>query len=118
MAQAFAESRASQTYEARAEGIAADLADGQPPEAVRRFRGAILALRGDPQLVDRLYERKDRVHGRLLPGYDAQALDRSGGSFFVIGPDKQLDAWEQYLREVDGPGARLQRLYGRDFWMP
>ena len=38
MAQAFGESRASQTYEARAEGIAADLADGQPPEAVRRFR--------------------------------------------------------------------------------
>ena len=49
MAQAFGESRASQTYEARAEGIAADLADGQPPEAVRRFRTAILALRSDPQ---------------------------------------------------------------------
>ena len=75
-------------------------------------------MRGDPQLVDRLYERKDRVHGRLLPGYDAKGLDRSDGSFFVIGPDRQLDAWEQYLREVEGPGARLQRLYGRDFWMP
>jgi len=118
MAQAFGESRASLTYEARAEGIAADLADGQPPEVVRRFRTAILALRGDPQLVDRLYERKDRVHGRLLPGYDAKGLDRSDGSFFVIGPDRQLHAWEQYLREVEGPGARLQRLYGRDFWMP
>ena len=42
---------------------------------------------------------------RLLPGYDAKGLDRSDGSFFVIGPDKQLDAWEQYLREVDGPGG-------------
>ena len=118
MAQAFGESRASQTYEARAEGIAADLADGQAPEAVRRFRTSILALRSDPQLVDKLYERKDRVHSRLLPGYDVNGLDRSGGSFFVIGPDKQLAAWEQYLREVDGPGARLQRLYARDFWMP
>ena len=118
MAQAFGESRASLTYEARAEGIAADLADGQPPDVVRRFRTAILALRSDPQLVDQLYERKDRVHSRLLPGYDAKGLDRTDGSFFVIGPDKQLDAWEQYLREVDGPGARLQRLYGRDFWMP
>ena len=118
MAQAFAESRASQTYEARAEGIAADLADGQPPESVRRFRTAVLALRSDPRLVERLYERKDRVHSRLLPGYDANGLDRSDGSFFVIGPDKQLDAWERYLREVEGPGARLQRLYGRDFWMP
>jgi hypothetical protein len=118
MAQAFGESRASLTYEARAEGIAADLADGQAPDAVRRFRTAILALRSDPRLVDQLYERKDRVHSRLLPGYDAKGLDRTDGSFFVIGPDKQLDAWEQYLRELDGPGARLQRLYGRDFWMP
>ena len=118
MAQAFGESRASQTYEARAEGIAADLADGQPPEAVRRFRSAMLELRRDPRLIDQLYERKDRVHARLLPGYDAKGLDRSDGSFFVIGPDKQLDAWEQYLRETDGPGTRLQRLYGRDFWMP
>ena len=118
MAQAFGESRASLTYEARAEGIAADLADGQPPEAVRRFRTAILALRDDPLFVDRLYDRKDRVHARMLPGYDPKGLDRSDGSFFVIGPDRQLDAWERYLREVDGPGARLQRLYGRDFWMP
>ena len=118
MAQAFGESRASLTYEARAEGIAADLADGQPPELVRRFRTSVLALRSDPRLIDKLYERKDRVHARLLPGYDAQGLDRSGGSFFVIGPDKQLDAWEQYLQGVEGPGTRLQRLYGRDFWMP
>jgi len=118
MAQAFGESRASLTYEARAEGIAADLADGQPPEMVRRFRTSILELRRDPRLVDKLYERKDRVHARLLPGYDAQGLDRSGGSFFVIGPDKQLDAWEQYLQGIEGPGTRLQRLYGRDFWMP
>jgi hypothetical protein len=118
MAQAFGESRASQTYEARAEGIAADLADGQPPELVRRFRTAILELRRDPRLIDKLYERKGRVHARLLPGYDAQGLDRRSGSFFVIGPDKQLDAWEQYLRAVEEPGTHLQRLYGRDFWIP
>ena len=118
MAQAFGESRASLTYEARSEGIAADLADGQPPEMVRRFRSSILELRRDPRLVDKLYERKDRVHARLLPGYDAKGLDTANGSFFVIGPDKQLDAWEQYLQGVEGPGTRLQRLYGRDFWMP
>ena len=85
---------------------------------MRRFRAALLALRDDPRLVDRLYERKDRGHGRLLPGYDPKGLDRSDGSFFVIGPDRQLDAWEQYLRDVEGPETRLQRLYGRDFWMP
>ena len=104
LAQAFAESRASQTYEARAEGIAADLADGQPPEMVRRFRAAILALRNDPRFVDKLYERKDRVYGRLLPGYDAKTLDRADGSFFVIGPDKQLDAWERLPARGRRPG--------------
>jgi hypothetical protein len=35
MAQAFGEPRASLTCEARAEGIAADLAGGQPPEQER-----------------------------------------------------------------------------------
>jgi hypothetical protein len=85
---------------------------------VRRFRTAILELRRDPRLVDRLYQRNGRVRARPLPGYDAQALDRSGGSFFFIGPDKQLDAWEQYLQGVAGPGTRLQRLYRCDYWMP
>jgi len=85
---------------------------------VRGFRSSILELRRDPRLVDKLYERKDRVHARLLPGYDAKGLDTAGGTFFVIGPDKQIDAWEQYLKGVEGPGTRLQRLYGRDFWMP
>jgi hypothetical protein len=117
MAQAFGESRASLSYEARAEGIAADLADGQPPELVRRFRSSILELRRDPRLVDKLYERKDRVYARLLPGYDAKGLDTAGGTFFVIGPDKQIDAWEQYVKGIEG-SATLQRLYGRDFWMP
>ena len=41
----------------------------------------------------------------------------AAGSSFVIGPDKQLDAWEQYLQGVEGPGPRLQRLSGRDLWM-
>jgi hypothetical protein len=118
MAAAFAESRAALTYEARAEGIAADLVDGQPPELVRRFRASILELRRDPQLTAKLFARKDRVHARMLPGYDAKGLDTTAGSFFVIGPDKQLDAWESYLREASGPAARLQRLYARDFWMP
>ena len=117
MAQAFVETRASQTYEARAEGIAADLADGQPPALVRRFRQSILELRRDPLLVDKLFARKDRVHARVLPGYDPQGLDTTAGSYFVIGPDKQLDAWAQYLQNAAG-GARLQRLHARDFWMP
>jgi hypothetical protein len=122
MALTFAETRASQSYEARAEGIAADLAQGQPPQLVRQFRQSILGLRRDRALIDTLFERKDRVYARLLPGYDANGLDTADGSFFVIGPDRQLSAWEQYLKGTaaaqGGRPQALQRLYGRDFWLP
>ena len=118
MALAFSETRASQSYEARAEGIAADLADGQPPEQVRAFRQSLQELRGDPKLADKLFARKDRVHERMIPGYGAKAANVAEGVFFAIGPDKQLDAWEQYLRAAEGAGTKLYRLYGRDFWMP
>ena len=114
----FVESRASGTYEARAEGIANDLADGQTPEQVRAFRKAILDLSKDPKLVDKLFERKDRVHARVIPGYGMKSADVTDGLFMVIGPDKQLDAWETYLKSTEGASAKLYRLYGRDFWMP
>ena len=118
LAQAFLESRASATYEARAEGIANDLADGQPPEQVRKFRQGVLDLRKDAKLIDKLFERKDAVYARFLPGYDAKAARVADASFMVIGPDKQIDAWDQYLKSTVGPEAKLYRLYGRDFWMP
>lgn len=120
VAQVFAagENRAQNSYESRAEGIAADLADNQPPDMVRKFRQAILDLRKDPHLGELLFDRKDRVYGRSIPGYNVKMSDVTDGIFFVIGPDKQLDAWQQYLKEVEGPETKLYRLYGRDFWMP
>ena len=110
LALAFTESRASETYETRAEGIANDLADGQPPEQVRRFRQSILDLRKDPKLVDKLYERKDRVYERLLPGYGIKSGNVADGDFMVIGPDRQLDAWERYLKASEGAETKLYRL--------
>ena len=120
VAQVFAagENRAQNSYESRAEGIAADLADNQPPDMVRKFRQAILDLRKDPHLGELLFDRKDRVYGRSIPGYNVKMSDVTDGIFFVIGPDKQLDAWQQYLKEVEGPETKLYRLYGRDYWMP
>ena len=116
MALTFSESRAAGTYEARAEGIATDLADGQSPEQVRRFRESLLELRRDPNLAAKLFERKDRVYAAIVPGYDAKARGSPGAVYFAIGPDKQLDAWNEFLRGAAG-GARLYKLYGRDFWM-
>ena len=118
IAQVFGESRAAATYEARAEGIANDLADNQPPEQVRQFRASILELRKDPELGNKLFDRKDAVYARVLPGYGIKGKDVAGAVFFTIGPDKQLDAWEAYLKSAEGAETRLERLYPRDFWMP
>jgi hypothetical protein len=118
VAQVFGENRAAGTYEARAEGIASDLADNQPPDQVRAFRASILTLRKDPNLGNTLFDRKDAVYGKDLPGYNVKGRDVAGAEYFVIGPDKQLDAWEAYLKNAEGGDAKLYRIYPRDFWMP
>ena len=118
IAQVFGESRAGANYENRAEQMANDLADGQPPEQVRKFRASILELRKDPKLGETLFDRKDAVYGRGLPGYNVKGKDVPGGIYFAIGPDKQLDAWESYLKNAEGAETKLIRLYPRDFWMP
>lgn len=116
-AQIFGESRAAATYESRAEGMANDLADGQTPEMVRKFRASILELRKDPNLGNALFDRKDAVYGRMLPGYNVKGKDVPGAIYFTIGPDKQLDAWEAYLKHAEGAETKLYKLYPRDFWM-
>jgi Zn-dependent M16 (insulinase) family peptidase len=118
VAQVFGESRASSTYEARAEGIANDLADNQPPDQVRAFRASILSLSKDPNLGNILFDRKDAVYARTLPGYGVKGKDVADAVYFTIGPDKQLDAWEAYLKNAEGADTKLYRLYPRDFWMP
>ncbi len=118
VAQVFGENRAAATYEARAEGIAADLADQQPPQQVREFRQSILELRKNPNLGNELFDRKDRVYAQALPGYSADDSPVPGAVYFVIGPEKQLDLWEAYLKSSEGAETRLFRLYPRDYWMP
>jgi hypothetical protein len=98
--------------------MAADLADRQPADQVKKFRQSILELRKDPELGNKLFDRKDAVYGRVLPGYNVKGKDVPGAIYFTIGPDKQQDAWEAYLRNAEGADTRLYRLYPRDFWMP
>ena len=97
--------------------MANDIADGTPPEAVRKFRQGLLDLRQSPNLSDELFRRMNTVYARILPGLGAKASQVEGGVFYVIGPEKQLDAYEQYLKTVEGPGARLFRIYPRDYWI-
>ena len=54
------------------------------------------------------------VYGQVLPGYGPAV---PGGVYFVIGPAKQLDAYQEYLHAAVGKDATLHRLYPRDYWM-
>lgn len=119
VAQAFNANRAAMTYEVRGESIARDLADKISPESVRRFRQGILDLRGRPDFYDQVQARMEAVYGLLLPDYGpngTEAVAKSNAVSFVIGPEKQFESYERYLESVE-PGAKLYRLYPRDFWM-
>jgi Zn-dependent M16 (insulinase) family peptidase len=110
-------SRTASPYEQRGEAIASDLADGTTPDVVSRFRRAILDLRKMPNLAEELYKRKDKVYELILPGYGIKGKDVKGANYFVIGSEKQMSAYEAYLKSVEGAETRLYRLYPRDFWM-
>jgi Zn-dependent M16 (insulinase) family peptidase len=110
-------SRASSPYEARGELMAGNMADGLGPEVIAKFRRAILEARKLPDLSAELFKRKDNVYERIFPGYGAKGKDIAGANFFVIGSEKQMTAYEAYLRSAEGADTKLYRLYPRDFWM-
>jgi Zn-dependent M16 (insulinase) family peptidase len=117
VAQSFAQFRSALEYEVRGEAMANDLADKVTPDDVRNFRRAILAVRSMPNLADELYNRMGEVYATVLPGYGVKGKTVKGAVFYVIGPEKQLKAYEDYLKTVEGPTTRLYRLYPRDYWM-
>ncbi len=117
IAGAFGRIRSANDYESRGEAMAADIVDGYSPETVKRFRSALLELRKLPNLVAELYKRKDGVYETILPGYGIKAKLVEGGNFFVIGNEKQMAAYEVYLKSVEGGDTKLYRIYPRDFWI-
>ncbi len=117
IAQAFGSYRSGSRYEVRGEAIADDLADGVTPDAVRSFRQGILGLRDSRDLYGELHERMPFVYGGVLPGYGPSENEVAGAIPFVIGPEKQFESYENYLKSVEGANAKLYRLYPRDFWI-
>src|SRR5579871_1217927 len=117
IAQAFDGTRSALPYEARGEAMSDDLADGLTPDVVRRFHRTILELRQGKDFTGELFRRMPHVYDRVLPGMGVRPKDVAGGVYFVIGPEKQLDAYEQYLKKTEGPETRLFRLFPRDFWL-
>jgi Zn-dependent M16 (insulinase) family peptidase len=117
VAQAFSGTRSAAGYESRGESMASNLADGLTPEIVTRFHREILNLRKTANLSTELFRRMTEVYARVLPGLGTSKTSIKEGIYFVIGPEKQLAAWEAYLKSVEGPDTKFYRLYPRDFWM-
>jgi Zn-dependent M16 (insulinase) family peptidase len=114
IAKAF-DARVANGFEQRASTMASNLVDGLTPDVQKAFRTKVLAMSKDPQLADKLFGRMQNVYSRVLPGYgslDPRAI------YFVIGPDKQLTAYQEYLKAAVAKDATLHRLYPRDFWIP
>jgi Zn-dependent M16 (insulinase) family peptidase len=113
---AFSESRAAASFESRGEAMANDLSDGLTPEIVRGFRRAVLALRDHPELTGEVFSRMPSVLGRVLPGYGPKVAGIDDGVYLVIGPNEQIDKYEEYLKTVEGSDTKVYRLYPRDYW--
>ena len=114
VAKAF-DSRVAIGFEARASAMAANLVDGVTPDVVRAFRTRVLEQTKRGDLAQTLFSRMERVYGKVLPGYGK--LDPNA-VYFVIGPEKQMAAYQEYLHAAVGKDAVLYRLYPRDFWIP
>ena len=110
-------SNAASTFIGRGQSIAYSIANGEPPEVVRKFRQAILKLRSKPNLANLLFERMKPEYAKVLPGLGVKSKDVSGGIYFVVGDEKQLSQYESYLKGVEGPATKIYRLYGRDYWI-
>jgi Zn-dependent M16 (insulinase) family peptidase len=109
------DSRVAASYEQRAAAMAGDITDGITPQVVKAFRQKLLALASHGDLAQALAARMPRVYGAVMPGFGPAASD---GVYFVIGPAKQLAAYEDYLHAAVGKTTVLHRLYPRDFWIP
>ena len=96
--------------------MAANLVDGLTPEVVQ----------GVPHAGARASEARRTSRRRCSAAWSrstarccpATARSIRTATYFVIGPDKQLAAYQDYLQAAVGKDATLYRLYPRDFWIP
>ena len=116
VAQAFTSVRSGNRYDSRGIAMAADLADGLTPEKVSRFRGKVIELGKRENIYDDLHERMISTYGQVLPGYGPSGSESNNANYFLIGPESQLQPYQDYLNSVEDD-AILYRLYPRDFWL-
>jgi hypothetical protein len=112
-AQIFAFSRAAQSFTARGDAMATDLAEGVTPARIRRLSHALLRLRTDPRLLARIRQALPRVVAKVMAGPEDPMTKATAQSlFFFIAPHSQLNAVEDEL-----PGIPVYRIWPSDFWL-
>jgi Zn-dependent M16 (insulinase) family peptidase len=117
VANAVSYNRASDEYEQRARAAADDIADGDTPERIARYRRAVLALKDRTGLWASMKPWILPTSGRVLPGAGPATHNVAGGLFVTIAPEPLLARWEKYLEDHDDARDRVVRVYGRDFWI-
>jgi len=110
-------SRVADDFEARARAMAADLADGNPPEKVRAFRKRLLALRQSPDLSRRMANRFVPAMSAVLPSLLPASPLPAEAAAFAVAPLPRIDDYEGALRRTRAD-TRVTRLWPRDFWDP
>ncbi|MFC1853244.1 hypothetical protein ACFL27_23850 [candidate division CSSED10-310 bacterium] len=116
LAQTFMFSRANQNYEQRGEAMASDLTDGVTPARVRSFRTAILNTSKTKDLYLTIKSRMENVYGSVLIGYGPSLSKNEEGIFFLLGPESQFQALEQFI-QVHEDQCPVYKLYPCDFWI-
>lgn len=118
LAQLVTGTRVTDRFEARARGMASDLADGVLPEVVRAQREALLALGRAPDTWPALAGRRLAALRRVLVGLGAPVPDRAAHAsvLLTIAPERLLAAWESYVRASE-PDATVHRVWPSDFWL-
>jgi len=116
VAQAFLYNRGPNSYEARGEAMANNLADGITPDKVAAFRSRILELRAKEDLYDTLHERMNDIYGKVLIGLGDPLTEFPEGNYFIIGPESQFEKMEDYIALEENPQT-IYRIYPRDYWI-
>lgn len=115
VANVFRHEMGADDYENRAQAIADEIEDGNPPEVVRAFRESVQQIRHDPQAPAEALSRVDTVYGKLLPGYGPKAKDVPGAIYYIIGADRQFKALDAEVQNRED--EHVWRLYPRDYWL-
>jgi hypothetical protein len=84
---------------------------------VRNFREAVLKIRGQNNLIHELFNRMLPQYAKVIPGLGLKAADVQDGCHLAIADEKQLAAYEDYLKSLDGKDTHIHRLWARDFWI-